>query len=71
MTHTWEADFVAASLAIGQSIDDVVACLGEAGAARAAEAIERLGHGTQAARAAALANVLATAAADLEGLEVE
>ena len=66
---TWEPAFLAVSLAVGESLDDSLAALGDRAAACAPLA-ERLRAESRELRARAIAEHLAPIAADLEQLEV-
>ncbi len=65
---TWQHVFLATSAAIGETIDDAVAALGDE--AKIAGALEStLRTGTREARARAIAQHLAPVAAELEAME--
>ncbi len=65
---TWQHAFVATSVAIGESLDDALAALGDEG--KIAGALEAtLRTGTREARARALAQNLAPVLAELEAME--
>ena len=65
---SWQAAFVATSVAIGESLDDALASLGEE-AQRIGAVESTLRSGSREARARALARELAPVVAELDAME--
>ncbi|MGH7269296.1 MAG: hypothetical protein ACREJ3_02605 [Polyangiaceae bacterium] len=62
MSAPWEAGFAAVSALLGESVDDIVAALGELGSARASEVLRGLCSPTRRERALAIARAVAEVA---------
>lgn len=65
----WETAFIAMSVAIGETLDDAQAALGES-ASRAAPLIQALRDESREKRARAIAQHLAPIAADIDAMEL-
>jgi len=70
MSRTWEVDFVALSLALGEPLPSILHALGDGGVLRADWLLERLDTRVKTARALALASVLAELVTDFERMEL-
>lgn len=66
MSGRWEPAFVAVSAALGESYDDALAAIGDAGALHAGDLARALKSRRREVRAQAIASVLAELASDLD-----